>query len=237
MSDRTRRFSAFALILAGALALVLMPGKGLAQNTAAKSADTSSSKDRWLHVRVENPGNKEETVRVNVPLELAEKVLPTINHDRLHNGKVTVDKLGREDVDVRALVDAVRDFEGRRIRDRPEPRLRRSRRQAEQLLARPCQRQEARVEEFARRSKGSHEGSGRAFLGGQRRTGPGGGLARAGCPGRHRTGQREGRRKTPFASGWIPRTSATSRWARFRGDNSENERRRRCCCWQNWLWG
>jgi hypothetical protein len=108
MSDRTRRFSAFTLILAGVLTLVLMPGKGLAQNTAAKSADTSSSKDRWLHVRVENPGNKEETVRVNVPLELAEKVLPTINHDRLHNGKVTIDKFDREGVDVRALMDAVR---------------------------------------------------------------------------------------------------------------------------------
>jgi hypothetical protein len=108
MSDRTRRLSAVVLIMAGVLALILMPGKGLAQNTAAKSVDTSGSKDRWLHVRVENPGNKEETVRVNVPLELAEKILPTINHDRLHNGKVTVDKFDREGVDVRALVDAVR---------------------------------------------------------------------------------------------------------------------------------
>ncbi len=108
MSDRTRRLSATSSILAVALALVLTPGMGLAQNTAAKSADTSNSKDRWLHVRVENPDRKEESVRVNVPLELAEKVLPTINHDRLQNGKVKVDKFDTEGVDVRALLDAVR---------------------------------------------------------------------------------------------------------------------------------
>jgi hypothetical protein len=108
MYDRTRRLSATSSILAASLALILTPGTGLAQNTAAKSADSSSSKERWLHVRVENPDRKEESVRVNVPLELAEKVLPTINHDRLQNGKVHVDKFDHEGVDVRALVDAVR---------------------------------------------------------------------------------------------------------------------------------
>jgi hypothetical protein len=67
-----------------------------------------SSHDRWLHVRVSNPGSKEETVRVNVPLELAEKVLPTINKDRLHSGKVKFDDIDCHGVDLRALVDAVR---------------------------------------------------------------------------------------------------------------------------------
>jgi hypothetical protein len=71
MYDRTRRLSATSSILAASLALILTPGTGLAQNTAAKSADSSSSKERWLHVRVENPDRKEESVRVNVPLELA----------------------------------------------------------------------------------------------------------------------------------------------------------------------
>jgi hypothetical protein len=75
---------------------------GSGQNAAA------SSHDRWLHVRVTNPGKNEETVRVNVPLELAEKVLPTINKDRLHSGKVRIDDVDCHGVDLHALVDAVR---------------------------------------------------------------------------------------------------------------------------------
>jgi hypothetical protein len=67
-----------------------------------------SSGDRWLHVRVTNQESKDETVRVNVPLELAEKVLPTINRDRLHNGKVKVDQIDSHGVDIHALLDAVR---------------------------------------------------------------------------------------------------------------------------------
>jgi WD40 repeat protein len=48
-------------------------------------------------------------VRVNVPLELAEKVLPTINKDRLHDGKVKLDLAhANNDVDLRAMVDAIR---------------------------------------------------------------------------------------------------------------------------------
>jgi hypothetical protein len=112
MFDRSQRLSAmvstFATILTAGLMLTLSPNLGFAQNTAAKAADSGSSKDRWLHVRVDNPDRKEETVRVNVPLELAEKVLPTINKDRLQNGKVKVDKFDSEGIDVHALVEAVR---------------------------------------------------------------------------------------------------------------------------------
>jgi hypothetical protein len=104
MNDRIRKIPAVALI-AGALAL--MPISGSAQN-AAKSSDTSS-RDRWLHVRVDNPDSKEETVRVNVPLELAEKVLPTIDKDKLHNGKVKVDHFDCNGIDFHALLNAVRD--------------------------------------------------------------------------------------------------------------------------------
>jgi len=46
---------------------------------ASTQSTTSVSKDRWLHVRVISSDAKGETVRVNVPLELAEKVLPAIN--------------------------------------------------------------------------------------------------------------------------------------------------------------
>lgn len=103
-----------ALILAGTLLFVVCTT--LAPSTAAQASPasgsgqsaTASSHDRWLHVRVTNPGDKEETVRVNVPLELAEKLLPTINKDRLHSGKVRIDDVDCHGVDLRALVDAVR---------------------------------------------------------------------------------------------------------------------------------
>src|SRR5207249_3008450 len=54
------------------------------------------------------PDGRGETVRVNLPLELAEKVLPAVNHDRLHNGKVRIDPSEMNDVDLRALMEAIR---------------------------------------------------------------------------------------------------------------------------------
>lgn len=72
-------------------------------------AQSSSTSDRWLHIRVVSTDNKSETVRVNVPLDLAEKVLPTINKDRLHNGKVKIDEAHIDgDVNLHALMDAIR---------------------------------------------------------------------------------------------------------------------------------
>jgi len=71
-------------------------------------AQTSSKSDQWIHVRVESKEDKGETVRVNVPLELAVKVLPAINHENLQGGKVRIDNAHLEDVDLRALLDAVR---------------------------------------------------------------------------------------------------------------------------------
>ena len=85
-----------------AAALAVMPLSSVAQT--AKSPNT----DRWIHVRIDNPKNKSEMVRVNVPLELAERVLPTINKDRLHNGKVKIDECQVNGVDLHALLDAVR---------------------------------------------------------------------------------------------------------------------------------
>jgi ABC-type oligopeptide transport system substrate-binding subunit len=76
--------------------------------TSSSQVSTVSSRDRWLHVRVTNPSKGEESVRVNVPLELAEKVLPTINKNRLHSGRVKFDDIDCHGIDLRALVDAVR---------------------------------------------------------------------------------------------------------------------------------
>lgn len=90
---------------------MLFPSAATAQEnpkTGSSQATTVSSHDRWLHVRVSNPSRNEESVRVNVPLELAEKVLPTINKNRLHSGRVKFDDIDCHGVDLRALVDAVR---------------------------------------------------------------------------------------------------------------------------------
>lgn len=115
--EKASLLSAAALFLTplagfGQAASTPAPAQGTAQATTSQPAKSQTASaatpDRWLHVRVESPDNKGETVRVNVPLELAEKVLPTINQDRLHDGKVKIDCVHANDVDLRALVEAVR---------------------------------------------------------------------------------------------------------------------------------
>jgi hypothetical protein len=98
MFNRIKHFAALSLLSAA----VVLAG------ASAVFGQSSSTKDRWLHVRVINSDNKGETVRVNIPLELAESVLPTINKSHLHNGKVTIDQAHMNDVDVRALINAIR---------------------------------------------------------------------------------------------------------------------------------
>ncbi|HUC54433.1 MAG TPA: hypothetical protein VMR90_10320 [Candidatus Cybelea sp.] len=111
MSDRNSRFLSKTALIAAA-ALVIWPLGTSAQSATAPASPTQSttsvSKDRWLHVRVVSSDAKGETVRVNVPLELAERVLPAINKDHLHAGKVKIDDAHVHDVDLRALVDAIR---------------------------------------------------------------------------------------------------------------------------------
>jgi hypothetical protein len=77
-------------------------------SASAAFAQSSSSKDRWLHVRVINSDHKGEIARVNIPLELAENVLPTISKNQLHNGKVNIDQAHMNDVDLHALLNAIR---------------------------------------------------------------------------------------------------------------------------------
>ena len=62
---------------------------------------------RYLHVRVTNP-TTHELVKVNVPLVLAEKVIPAINHGELREGKIHVGNFRADDVDVRAILDALK---------------------------------------------------------------------------------------------------------------------------------
>jgi hypothetical protein len=71
-------------------------------------AQTSSKSDQWIHVRVESKDSKGETVRVNVPVEMAEKVLPAIRHENLQGGKIHIENAHLDDVDLRTMLDAVR---------------------------------------------------------------------------------------------------------------------------------
>src|SRR5271155_1581753 len=87
-----------SLLAAGALLLCALPGK----------AAPATGGDRWLHVRVVSTDSKGETVSVNIPLEVAEKILPAINKNQLHNGKVSIDHFDAEGIDFRALMEAVR---------------------------------------------------------------------------------------------------------------------------------
>ena len=82
----------------------------LAPVAPAQTADEKSSGkgDQWIHVRVVSKEDKGETVRVNVPIELAEKVIPAINKDNLKHGRLHIDNGHMDDVDFRALLDAVR---------------------------------------------------------------------------------------------------------------------------------
>jgi hypothetical protein len=88
-----------------AFAAVFLAPVSVAQSTSGTS---SSAKEQWIHVRVESTEDKGETVRVNMPVKMAEKVLPAINKDKLHNGKIHIDSAHLDDVDLRTLLDAVR---------------------------------------------------------------------------------------------------------------------------------
>ena len=75
---------------------------------SALDAQNPGKSDQWIHVRVENKDEGGETVRVNVPIDMAVKVLPAIKHNQLHDGKVRLDCAHLDDVDLRAMLDAIR---------------------------------------------------------------------------------------------------------------------------------
>ena len=100
-----------ALLSSMVLALLPVPTPAQGSTPPAKPAPSATSAEkgeRWLHVRVISTDGGGETVRINVPLELAEKVLPAVNHDRLHHGKLRIDSSDVSDVDLHAVMDAVR---------------------------------------------------------------------------------------------------------------------------------
>jgi len=74
----------------------------------AAVAAVAQTPEKWLHVKVEDKNGNNEIVKVNVPLSLAEKVLPAINVDRVRGGKVRIETSKIHDVDFRAILDAVK---------------------------------------------------------------------------------------------------------------------------------
>jgi hypothetical protein len=96
------------LVLSSTLVLAaaaFLPTRAIAQDTTTSSSGKS---EQWIHVRVESKEDHGETVRVNVPVEMAARVLPAINKNNLHDGKVRIDSMHTNDVDLRAILDAVR---------------------------------------------------------------------------------------------------------------------------------
>jgi hypothetical protein len=70
-------------------------------------AQTTSKPDQWIHVRVESKDDG-ETVRVNVPVDMAVKILPAIKHEPLRDGKVHINSAELNQVDLHAVLEAVR---------------------------------------------------------------------------------------------------------------------------------
>lgn len=96
---------AFATFTIGALDA----GKTLAQTPSTEAtAEKAGKSEQWIHVRVESKETGGETVRVNVPVDMAAKVLPAIHKGQLKDGRVHIDNAHMDDVDFPALLDAVR---------------------------------------------------------------------------------------------------------------------------------
>ena len=69
----------------------------------------AQAQERWFHVRVDSNNAKGEIVRVNLPMSVAEAVLPAVHTRQLHEGKIKIHGHHTEDVDLRAILDAVVD--------------------------------------------------------------------------------------------------------------------------------
>lgn len=98
-----RHLSRGFVVLLAAVAL-----SACALSPLASLAQTASKSEQWIHVRVESKDDGGETVRVNVPVDMAAKVLPAIKHEPLRDGKVRIQCAHLDDVDLHAILEAVR---------------------------------------------------------------------------------------------------------------------------------
>ena len=71
-----------------------------------------AASDKWLHIRVEEGGSDGTRVRINLPLSLVMNVLPHIEFDEFHHGRIDLEEILDSEVgevDVRAILAEVRD--------------------------------------------------------------------------------------------------------------------------------
>ena len=88
--------------LAGAVCLLVASVTGMTASVLA-----APPPERYLHVKVED-AKEGESVNVNLPLSIAEKILPTVNKGDLREGHVTISKPDLDGIDVKGLLDAIR---------------------------------------------------------------------------------------------------------------------------------
>jgi len=96
-------------LAAGGLA-ILAATLMVASLVSASPARPAQS-ELWLHVRVDNPDDRGEMVRVNFPVALAEKIVASVDHDKLRHGHINIGDSDFNGVDLRAILDAVKSSE------------------------------------------------------------------------------------------------------------------------------
>jgi len=60
--------------------------------------------DAWIHVTVDTSDANGESVRVSLPFSLVETLLPMVNVEPLHEGRLVIDDLDLEGIDLRAIL-------------------------------------------------------------------------------------------------------------------------------------
>jgi hypothetical protein len=75
--------------------------------TGMAASAMAAPPERYLHVKVED-AKQGESVNVNLPLSVAEKILPTVSKGNLHDGHVTIGHADMNGIDVKALLEAIR---------------------------------------------------------------------------------------------------------------------------------
>jgi hypothetical protein len=79
----------------------------MASVTGMAASAMAASPERYLHVKVED-STQGESVNVNLPLSIAEKLIPTVNKGKLHDGRVTIGHADLDGIDVKGVLDALR---------------------------------------------------------------------------------------------------------------------------------
>lgn len=97
-----KRNTGATFLAVGTLVLAMAAGAA-----GVRAQTQSSTDDTWLHVRVESHEGKGGNVRVNMPISLAEAIIPSIHNDKLDNGRIRIGNLNVNGVDVRAILAAV----------------------------------------------------------------------------------------------------------------------------------